>query len=127
MGKRICIIEDDESIQEILQIILHNAGYETDSFSDGESILQNEYTLPDLFLLDKQLHGFDGLNVCEFLKINKTTRDIPVIMMSAYPNVKELALNAGANGFIEKPFAISVLLKTIKGHLQKQKAEHIID
>lgn len=125
MVQKICVIEDDEGIQDILRIVLRNAGYETEVFSDGEAILQNNYTMPGLFLLDKQLLGFDGINICEYLKINEQTKNIPVIMMSAYPNVKELALNAGADDFIEKPFPISLLLKTIRTHLQKQATENI--
>ena len=125
MAKRICIVEDDEDIQDILKIILQNAGYETVIFPDGLPIMENNYVLPDLFLLDKQLQGFDGLIICEYLKTDSRAKDIPVVMMSAYPHVKELALCAGANSFIEKPFAMSLLLKTVKMHLQKQKAEHI--
>jgi len=125
MAKRICIIEDDESIQDILKIILENAGYETCIFSDGIPIMENNYTLPDLFLLDKQLNGFDGLTICRYLKNNKSTKKIPVIMMSAFPNVEELSLGAGANSFIEKPFSMNLLLKTIKAHLPKQPAEKI--
>ncbi|SRR6266487_4772057 len=127
MSERICIIEDDESIQDILKIILQNAGYETIIFPDGRAIMENNYTSPDLFLLDKQLPDFDGLIICEYLKTHELTKNIPVVMMSAYPNIKELALCAGANDFIEKPFAMSLLLKTIKTHLQKQTAEHITE
>jgi DNA-binding response OmpR family regulator len=127
MGQRICIIEDDESIQDILRIILQNAGYETVIFADGHPIMENNYPFPDLFLLDKQLPDLDGLIICEYLKSNSHTKEIPVVMMSAYPNVKELALCAGANDFIEKPFAMSLLLKTIKTQLQKQTAGHVTE
>ena len=127
MGQRVCIIEDDESIQDILRIILQNAGYETIIFADGHPIMENNYSFPDLFLLDKQLPELDGLIICEYLKSNSHTKEIPVVMMSAYPNVKELALCAGANDFIEKPFAMSLLLKTIKTQLQKQTAGHVTE
>ena len=127
MGQRVCIIEDDESIQDILRIILQNAGYETIIFADGHPIMENNYSFPDLFLLDKQLPDLDGLIICEYLKSNSHTKEIPVVMMSAYPNVKELALCAGANDFIEKPFAMSLLLKTIKTQLQKQTAGHVTE
>ena len=125
MAQRICIVEDDESIQDILKIILQNAGYETIIFPDGHPIMENNYSFPDLFLLDKQLQDIDGLIICEYLKSNNHTKEIPVVMMSAYPNVKELALCAGANDFIEKPFAMSLLLKTIKTLLQRQTVEYV--
>jgi len=92
-------------------------------YSDGKIIFENSYTYPDLYLLDKQLSGSDGLAVCNYLKTNEQTKEIPVVMMSAYPNVEELALNAGADGFIEKPFAVQSFLKAIQMHLQKQMAE----
>jgi len=127
MATRICIVEDDESIRDILKIILRNAGYETDFFSDGTAILTNTYAHPDLYLLDKQLQGFDGLNICEFIKLNEGTRKIPVIMMSAYPNVGELALAAGANGFLEKPFTIHALLNAISSLLLHETAEQSLE
>lgn len=120
MTNRICIVEDDEGIQDVLKIILQNAGYETIIFTDGEPILQNDYPLPDLYLLDKQLQGFDGLNLCEFLKLSPRTKGIPVVLMSAYPGIRELALGAGANDFIEKPFTISTLLQAIQSLIGKQ-------
>jgi FixJ family two-component response regulator len=48
-------------------------------------------------------------------------------MMSAYPDIKELARCAGANDFIEKPFAMSLLLKTVKTQLLKQTAENVTE
>ncbi|HEY2721824.1 MAG TPA: response regulator transcription factor [Chitinophagaceae bacterium] len=119
MANRICIIEDDEGIQDMLKMVLQNAGFDTTVSSDGRSVLENKNDLPDLYLLDKQLPGLDGLNICEFLKLNQATKTVPVIMMSAHPNVKELALNAGADDFLEKPFSIKTLLKMIEGYLSE--------
>jgi len=121
VSDRICIIEDDEGIQDVLKIILRNEGYETTAFTNGEAIMENNYIQPDLFLVDKQLPGIDGLIICEYLKSKRETKDIPVVMMSAHPNVKKLALCAGANDFIEKPFSKSVLLQIVKVHLQNRK------
>jgi DNA-binding response OmpR family regulator len=114
---RICIIEDDEGIQDVLKIILKRAGYETDIFSDGGVVMGTSYAAPDLFLIDKQLPGADGLTICRHLKEKKSTSHIPVIIMSAYPNVREFIVSACANDFIEKPFRIEFLLATIKKHL----------
>jgi DNA-binding response OmpR family regulator len=123
MATKICIIEDDESIQDVLNIILKRAGYETMVFSDGRSILEGNYSTPDLFLVDKQLPVADGTVICRHLKKGRTTSFIPVIMMSAYPNVREYSVLAGANDFIEKPFKIEALLATIKKHLNPPIAE----
>jgi DNA-binding response OmpR family regulator len=117
MSLRICIIEDDEGIQDVLKIILKRAGYETDIFSDGRAVMEDNYPAPDLFLIDKQLPGADGLTICRHLKEKKATSNVPVIIMSAYPNIREFTVAACANDFIEKPFRIEFLLATIKKQL----------
>jgi len=122
MAIRICIVEDDEGIRDVLKIVLEKAGYELNIFSDGEPILAKNYVLPDLYLLDKQLKTFDGLNLCEFLKVDPQSRNIPVILMSAYPGVRELALSAGADDFVEKPFRIQTLLKAIRAQIHEHPA-----
>src|SRR5436190_13961160 len=106
MAERICIVEDDEGIQDVLKIILTRAGYETDIFPNGNAIVENKYTIPHLFLLDKQLSGIDGIGICRFLKSHRCTKEIPVVMMSAFPNIEQLSIMAGADDFIEKPFKV---------------------
>jgi len=118
MAIKVCIVEDDESIQDVLRIILRRAGYEATIYSTGKPILDHTYSTPDVFLIDKQLPGVDGLTVCKHLKGDQETKAIPVIMMSAYPNVDELSILAGADDFIEKPFRIDGLLGTIKKYVQ---------
>jgi len=115
---RICIVEDDESIQDVLRIILKRAGYKTTIFASGMPILERTYSAPDVFLIDKQLPGVDGLTICRHIKDDEHTRTIPVIMMSAYPNVEELSILAGADDFIEKPFRIDSLLAAINKCVQ---------
>lgn len=117
MDKRIVIVEDDESILDVLEIILSKAGFETWTYADGRSVLTGDYKIPDLFLLDKQLSGVDGLDICKHLKNNPETRDIPVIMISANPNIGPLANEAGADDYIEKPFTMQRLLDTINLHI----------
>jgi CheY-like chemotaxis protein len=125
MGVKICIIEDDEGIQDVLRIILKKAGYETTTFSDGRAIMENDYTTPDLFLVDKQLPVIDGLTICSHLRDNNSTRKVPVIIMSAYPNMRELAVLAGANDFIEKPFKVENLLDMIGKYIPQHVTEKI--
>jgi len=120
MEQVICIVEDDEGIQDVLRIILKRAGYGTCIFSDGQAIMENNYTTPDLFLIDKQLSGTDGLDICRHLKEDQNTSLIPVIMMSAYPNARELSKDSGADDFIEKPFHMEDLLMTIKKYTSSE-------
>lgn len=115
--KKILIIEDDESVQAMLKLIFEKAGYEIEISPDGQSIYQ-EREWPDIFLLDKQLNGFDGLEICKYLKSKDQTKKIPVIMLSATPGIEPLALDAGADHFMEKPFNSSVLITKVAEYLK---------
>jgi DNA-binding response OmpR family regulator len=112
-------VEDDESIQDVLKIILRRAGYEPIVYTTGRAIMERDFASPDVFLIDKQLPGIDGLTICRKLKEDPETKGVPVIMMSAYPNVEELSALAGADAFIEKPFKIDHLLLTITKYVSR--------
>lgn len=115
MGKKkILVVDDDEGIQDIFQIILDRAGYDVTVFSRANAVLENKFSIPDLFILDKQLSGKDGLTVCRFLKSQESTKHIPVIIVSATPHIKKLSKAAGAEASIEKPFQIKELLNLVE-------------
>jgi DNA-binding response OmpR family regulator len=114
MKKKILITDDDEGVQDIFKLIFERAGYEVQVFGEALSILENRFSSPDLFVLDRQLSGQDGLKVCKFLKSQNSTRDIPVIIVSATPGIGKLAEEAGADDFIEKPFQIKDLLGVVE-------------
>lgn len=113
MKRKILITDDDEGVQDIFKLIFEKEGYEVEVLGEANKIFENNYTIPDLFLLDRQLSGHDGLNVCKFLKEQPATKDIPVIIVSASPGISKLALQAGANDFIEKPFEKKSLLDIV--------------
>ena len=114
MKKKILITDDDEGVQDIFKLIFERAGYDVEVLGEAMSILENNYTRPDLFVLDRQLSGQDGLKVCRFLKSQNTTMNIPVIIVSATPGIGKLAEQAGADDFIEKPFQIKDLLGVVE-------------
>lgn len=113
MKKKILITDDDEGVQDIFKLIFERAGYHVEIHGEASSILENNYSAPDLFLLDRQLSGQDGLKVCRFLKSQSHTKDIPVIIVSATPGIAKLAREAGADDFIEKPFQMKELLNVV--------------
>jgi DNA-binding response OmpR family regulator len=115
--KRILITDDDPGLQDIFKIILEKAGYSVKVLTNGNEILENNFLLPDLFLLDKQLSGIDGIDVCKYLKSKKRTCKIPVIMVSANPNIAALSEQAGADDYIEKPFQVKDLLTMIEHYI----------
>ncbi len=118
MGQRILIAEDDPSIQKLFTIILTREGYEIEVSSDGQLVYEKKSELPNLFILDRQLKdSSDGLEACRYLKSQDATRNIPVIMISATPEIGMLAKKAGAEDYLEKPFSINLLLQKIKKFL----------
>ena len=119
MAKKIVVVDDDTSIQDIFKIILERAGYEVELLNSNSIIGTIRYNVPDLFILDKQLSGLDGLDICRHLKKQSKTAFIPVIMVSANPNISTLAIEAGADDYIEKPFEMAHLLKKIRQHTER--------
>ncbi len=92
---------------EILTAILTKQGYNVRVAINGDLALQSVRTdLPDLFLLDIMMPGLDGFEVCRILKADKTTRDFPVIFISALHETldKVNAFSIGGVDYITKPF-----------------------
>jgi CheY-like chemotaxis protein len=80
---------------------------------DGSGFMGRKKDWPDLFFLDIDMPVIDGLAICKYLKLNNATKDIPVIMISAYHKLKSKAQAAGVDDFIEKPFEVKNLLQVI--------------
>ncbi len=111
--KRILIADDDAAIVDSTSLILEVMGYEVSSTLNGSEVPEIIKDKPDLLLLDIWMSGVDGRDVCRQLKANEDTRDIPVLMISASRDIKESALDSGANDFLEKPFEMDELLERI--------------
>ena len=115
--KKIMIVDDDAAIQDAVCRHLEKAGYSVTVYPNGQLLLTDNFDIPDLLLLDKQLSGADGLDICRSLKHRKRTRLLPVIILSASPHVHQPALQAGADDFLEKPFRFKDLLSLLKRHI----------
>lgn len=109
--KKIMIIEDDPAIQDVLGLLFTRAGYQTAAYADGELIFEGAFDIPDLFVIDKQLSGVDGLAICKHLKSQPATWQLPVIILSASPHFLSQIKLAGADAFLEKPFSNNDLLQ----------------
>jgi two-component system phosphate regulon response regulator PhoB len=115
MEKIVLIIDDDKDFQTILKVTLNQSGFKVRSLFDGsiaDSIVGEPY--PDIILLDIDLPLANGVEVGKQLKLNQTTKDIPVIMVSANPYVDELSKEAGAVDFVQKPFTVGTLIQKVK-------------
>lgn len=119
--KRLILVDDDPAILDVFGLIFTNPDYDVVVCRDAGHVLDLQTDFPDLILLDKQLSGSDGLEVCRKLKKNSLTKDIPVIMISATPGIQRLAIEAGAVAGIEKPFSIKDLRLLVKNTLETQQ------
>jgi len=112
--KKIMIADDDPGIVDAVEMLLEFEGYDVISTVDGSTVLDMKENLPDLLLLDIWMSGEDGRDICKKLKQEPLTKNIPVIMVSASHDIKESALEAGADDFLAKPFEMNDLLKKIE-------------
>jgi DNA-binding response OmpR family regulator len=117
MGRaRILIAEDDTSILEAIRLILEDEGYEVATTANGKAIQDLKEDLPDLLLLDIWLAGMDGIRICQQLKSQELTKQLPVILCSANKDTEELTRVCGADDFIAKPFELDDLLAKVAKH-----------
>ena len=117
MQQKILVVDDDESILEVIQIVLESEGYQIQISMNGECFQNFTGNFPDLILLDVLLSGEDGREICKQLKRNLATAHIPVVMLSAHSDASKLADVSGADDFLEKPFDVDVLIETVEKHL----------
>lgn len=119
MAEKIVVVEDDKDIQFLLKSTLSKAGYDVQVLSDGHALINFGAKGADLFLLDVNLPGISGLELCRLLKHNSITRHIPVILLSAFPGLKNVAPKYEADDAMEKPFDFASLINMITKHLAK--------
>lgn len=121
MKPYLIIADDDPGIQDVFQLIFERAGYTISIYSNGGQLLNGDFEVPDAFILDNQLSGVAGIDICRFLKSQDRTRRVPVIMLSANPRIGSIAIDAGADDYLEKPFKINELLTLINKYVKKDE------
>ena len=122
MGQRILVIEDDQSIAEIVGILLRAEGFEVSYCADGNQALQAfQVVNPDLVLLDLMLPGRDGIEICRAIR---ESSGIPIVMLTARSDTSDVVtgLEAGADDYIVKPIKNEELLARIRARLRSIEA-----
>ena len=111
--RRIIVVDDNEDILEVIKLILEGYEYEVLTLNDGNLLLGKikDYH-PDLILLDIMLGNMDGRELCETLRSNKDTNDIPIILVSASHNLPERFIDSSVD-FLAKPFDITELIDKV--------------
>jgi two-component system phosphate regulon response regulator PhoB len=126
MGRqRICVIEDEEDIAELIRFTLEQARFETLILHNGLQALEKIKAFkPDLILLDLMLPDADGLDICKSLKKDTQLSSIPVIMLTAKGTEMDriVGFELGADDYIVKPFSTRELVLRIKAILSRLSA-----
>jgi len=111
---RVLIVDDNRDILWVVEVILKRYGFEVMTTLKGEEVLlKTKMFSPQLILLDVFLSGIDGIDICNTLKSTPETKDIPVIMISAHTNFKEVKKFCRADDFMSKPFDANELVRKI--------------
>jgi len=105
MAVKILVVDDEPGVRGFLRDLLAEEGYEVVLASDGEEALGlAELENPEVILLDINMPGIDGIEVCKRLKAQEETRYIPIIIVTALDDRGFIAYLEGADDFVTKPF-----------------------
>jgi DNA-binding response OmpR family regulator len=119
MEKKILILDDDKDVLDMLEEVLLYENFEVRTVNSLADFLRafDEDFDPDLVVIDYLLTGINGGELCYQLKTNEETKDLPVILMSAYPQVFESLGDYKCDEFIAKPFDLYHLISRVKSHV----------
>ena len=128
--KTILVVDDEQSIMELLVFNLQKEGYNTLEAYDGVTAVEmaiNEK--PDLILLDVMIPKLDGISVCNKIRYALNISNIPILMISAKDTESDkiVGLEMGADDYITKPFQIREVMARIKANLRKAELNSNID
>ena len=119
MAYKVLVIEDDNTLSEMIQYNLQQQGYDVLHSGDGRDGLKlAREQRPDLIILDVMLPGIDGFEICRILRKELS---IPILMLTARTEEidKIVGLELGADDYITKPFSMRELMARVKAHLRR--------
>jgi len=109
----------DDDVDELILIrhLLRNKGYDVVVSENGKGLKEKKLDDIDLFLVDVNMPGIPGTDICKYLKTDEITKDKPVILISASPELDEKAFTCGADDYLLKPFSLNNLMRMLQYHL----------
>jgi CheY-like chemotaxis protein len=121
--KHIFVVVDEKNVRKIVEISMKKLGYSTSFANDGIEaieILQKDDFSADLIILDVMLPGLNGFEISKQIRENPKIKDIPIIMITALAQEKNVqqGLDAGVNEYIIKPFSVLELQDKVKSILE---------
>lgn len=119
--ERILIVDDEETLCEVLKLNLENEGYDVDTAFCAEQALGYNLKEYSLILLDIMMGEISGIKMAKMLKADVTTADIPIIFCTARDNEDDMVmgLNIGADDYIMKPYTIRNVVARVKSVLRR--------
>ena len=122
MNNKILVIDDDTSINELIKVNLELGGYNVVQAYDGiKGFALAKQELPSLIILDVMMPEVDGFTVAKRVRENPSTKDVPIIMLTALSQLNDKAngFNIGVDDYLVKPFEIEELLMPVKALLKR--------
>src|ERR1700729_698985 len=122
MGPIVFVVDDDISVYESLELLIHCEGWQPETFASAEEFLKRPRTgTPSCLVLDVSLPGLTGLELQKRIAVERT--DMPIIFITGYADVPTTvkAMKAGAVEFLIKPFSDDVLLSAIRAALERSR------
>lgn len=119
--ERILIVDDEETLCEVLKLNLENEGYDVDIAFSAEEALTFDLKRYSLILLDIMMGGISGIKMAKMLKADVTTADIPIIFCTARDTEDDMimGLNIGADDYIMKPYTVRNVIARVKSVLRR--------
>lgn len=124
--KSILLVEDEQSIREMIRYSLDKSGFQVNEAEDAEdALLQIAAHSPDLLLLDWMLPGMSGLDLARRIRRDEITANIPIIMLTARAEEHDRVhgLDVGADDYVTKPFSPRELVARIKAVLRRSRGD----
>jgi len=121
---KVLVIDDDNNTIEFIKLGLKYEGFQVESSDMGaDGLVAAQRLNPGLIILDILLPDLDGLEVCNRLRSNPTTRDIPILMLTAKDDVRDrvTGLQQGADDYLAKPFDFDELVARIRAILRRAR------
>lgn len=117
MNRSVLVVDDEPMARKMLRLILVRAGFDVFEAKDGYQALSDiKLNIPDLVILDVMMPGIDGFEVCETLRDDDKTAELPIIMLSAKADIESVnkGLRLGATKYLTKPVTPDDLTRHVR-------------
>ncbi len=129
MTERILIVDDEETLCEVLRLNLENEGYDVDTALSAEEALRMDIKQYSLILLDIMMGEISGIRFARMLKSDVATADIPIIFCTARDSEDDMVkgLNLGADDYITKPYTVRNVIARVKSVLRRTSGHKTVE